>query len=302
MPFDPLLTPPPLPDAHKSRAEFGLRYDDLDLHGRLQCLAAAHSLGPAVWRAALTRHPIAPWCFKHMVLPILSRLLVERGDGPLAVRNPVECAGAMDLAHVPGDAPGSVDRIMLLMWVELTGPIATTNGPKPPNAGAPSPAGWVYAEHVLTAALAPPGERKVRRLGGEGVEPVPSRVYVAPPVADFATLPDGAVPLGGPFEEAPFLFGLLHTDANLHVNSLVYLQLFEETALRRLAALGEREPRLARTFEVGYRKPFFAGERTSVRVQAFRRGETVGACGAFYPVDAAGALGPKASAYVRVVF
>jgi hypothetical protein len=297
---DPLLTCPPLPDEQKAQSEFGLRYDDLDMHGRLQCLSAAHSLGPAVWRTLLAKHPVAPWCQANVVLPILSRLSVLRGDGPLSVRNALTCHGALDLAHVP-DAAGAVDRIMLLMWVELGGIVASTNPPQPPNHRQPIFAARVFAEHVLTAALAPAGQRKVRQLGGVGVPPVPPRVYSAPPISAIAEPPADAHLLGDLVEEPPFLFGLMHTDANLHVNSLVYPRLFEQSALRLLAGQGDKDLRLARSLELGYRKPFFAGERTVLRLRAFRCGDQLGACGAFFPVGSGG-VGDKASAYARLLF
>ena len=40
----------------------------------------------------------------------------------------------------------------------------------------------------------------------------------------------------------PVVFGVVHTDSNHHVNSLVYFRLFEEAALRRFAQLGAATP------------------------------------------------------------
>src|SRR5688572_1104638 len=148
-----LLDPPLLPDSQIARSQFSLRYDDIDLEGRLQCAPAAHSLGPAVWRTVLARHPIAPWMRKNVVLPVLSRLVVERGEGPLAVKDPLDVEGALELAHAAGKEPGSVDRIILSMWVTLEGRVGLTNGPPPADAGRRIRAARVYGEHVLTAAL-----------------------------------------------------------------------------------------------------------------------------------------------------
>ena len=65
-------------------------------------------------------------------------------------------------------------------------------------------------------------------------------------------------------DETLIVFGLVHTDSNQHVNSLVYMRLFEEAVLRRFAALGLPEPVLARRLEIAYRKPCFAGDRMHV--------------------------------------
>ena len=83
---------------------------------------------------------------------------------------------------------------------------------------------------------------------------------------------------------------MLHTDSNQHVNSLVYPRLFEEAAVTRAvdrertrAAPGtdlRSQLLLARTFELRYRKPFFAGDRATIRL-AFPDAAT--AVGAFVP-------------------
>ena len=61
-------------------------------------------------------------------------------------------------------------------------------------------------------------------------------------------------------DPTPLPLGLAHTDANQHVNSLVYPRLFEEAVLRRLATLGKPTALLTRRAEVAFRKPAFAGE------------------------------------------
>jgi hypothetical protein len=84
-------------------------------------------------------------------------------------------------------------------------------------------------------------------------------------------VPEGAAALepGRIADPLPVVFGLVHTDSNMHVNSLVYLRLFEEAALRRLVALGRGSVVLARAVDIAYRKPCFAGQTMHVAQQAY---------------------------------
>lgn len=68
-------------------------------------------------------------------------------------------------------------------------------------------------------------------------------------------------------EPTPLVFGVVHTDSNQHVNSLVYLRLFEEAVLRSLPA--KTGPVLARRLEIAYRKPCFAGDRMRIHTKTF---------------------------------
>ncbi|MEI8257677.1 MAG: hotdog domain-containing protein, partial [Deltaproteobacteria bacterium] len=117
--------------------------------------------------------------------------------------------------------------------------------------------------------------------------PVPVATYAPRPFPAIIALPRDAEPLEPAlrFESQVITFGLVHTDSNQHVNSLVYPRIFEEAALRRLAALGVRTPLLARALEIGYRKPCFAGDRLRLALQAYRLGEHYGAVGMFVGAD-----------------
>src|SRR6185369_14676109 len=88
-------------------------------------------------------------------------------------------------------------------------------------------------------------------------------------------LPDDAIALDPQpiLDDGTTVFGRDHTDSNQHVNSLVYTRLFIEAALRRLWDHGHKGPLLARSAEIAYRKPCFAGERVKVAVRAFKLGE-----------------------------
>jgi len=145
--------------------------------------------------------------------------------------------------------------------------------------------GQVFTEHVFTRPFGPPESRKVLRLpdvfGFPGGVP-PTRVAWRN-AEDLGRMPDDAAPLDAePFlDPTGIVFGLGHTDSNQHVNSLVYPRLFEEAALRRFAALGCGSRLLARGAEIGFRKPFFAGDHARIALRAYRRGERLGAVGSF---------------------
>jgi acyl-CoA thioesterase FadM len=95
----------------------------------------------------------------------------------------------------------------------------------------------------------------------------------------------------------PVVFGLVHTDSNRHVNSLAYLRMFEEAALRRFAELGKTSSWLGRSLEIVYRRPCFAGHSMRVVQQAF---ETEGRLGiAATLVDAEGTVSPESLAKAR---
>ena len=72
--------------------------------------------------------------------------------------------------------------------------------------------------------------------------------------------------------QVPLRFGVMHTDPNNHVNSLVYPRVFEEAAM---ALRGGIDP--ARALEVVWRKPIFAGERVTLDQWLCADGEVHGA-------------------------
>ncbi len=98
----------------------------------------------------------------------------------------------------------------------------------------------------------------------------------------------------------------MHTDSNMHVNSLVYLRVFEEAALRRFSALGKGAVVLGRTLDIAYRKPCFAGQTMRVVQQAFEHEGRLGIAAVL--VEDGEAASPerlaraKPHAYVRITF
>ncbi|MBI2394117.1 MAG: hypothetical protein HYV09_31385 [Deltaproteobacteria bacterium] len=283
--------PPEVPADQRASGALELRYEDLAQDGRAMLESLPHAIGEVVWRQRLSRQEHNRTMLRQGVIPILTRLVVEASDEPLPITHPIDAAGMFDLAHAI-DGKGDVERLLLDIWIEVHGVRGRTNFPPQPGDGARVSVGRVFAEHVFTRPWGPPEERKVKRLPNiEGLPEIPQRRR------DFRALPQSAgLPIGATLLDAdpvvdpsPIVFGLVHTDANQHVNSLVYLRMFEEALVRRAAAHRLPPDALARWIEIGYRKPCFAGDRVRVRLQLYTRstdlGDEIGAVGAFVPED-----------------
>ena len=257
--------------------------------------ALPNALGPTVWRGILARDPATAALLGHGIVPILSRFVLEGAPGPFSANLPVEAEGTCRLARADDG------HLMLDMWADLHGVIGRTYpGPTAdPRTGERALAGRVFAEHVLTRPFAPPGERRVTRLDVPGAPPITETRPAPPPHEAIASVPPGAMPLE-PVRSAdpvPLVLGLVHTDSNMHVNSLVYLRAFEEAALRRLAALGRGSMLLARTIDIAYRKPCFAGQTMRIVQQAFEHEGRLGVAAVL--VEEQHATDPAALARVR---
>jgi hypothetical protein len=289
--------PPDLGPDWRARAEGRVRYEDIVQDGRMALLAFPHCIGLSVWQNLLAHKPAAHALNRAGVIPILTRMIIEGGDGPHSVRKPLSIEGVAQFAHTE-DERGGVDRVMLNMWATAKAPLGRTHGPPPPRAGELVVAGRVFAEHVFTRLFAPPGQRKITKLEVEGAPPVPEHRYAWRPPEELLEAPASATwlePEARP-DEVGVVFGLMHTDSNQHVNSLVYPRMFEEAAVRRLAALG-RPAALARFVEIAYRKPCFAGDRMTISMRAFELGGKTGVAGAFLPV-----VGGRPHATVRMLY
>ncbi|MDI1445008.1 hypothetical protein [Polyangium sp. 6x1] len=267
---------PEVPEAQHASGPLVLRYEDISQNGKLLLDAMPVVLGPSVWRKVWQQGATAALAAEG-ILPILSRFVIEGGDGPLSVMSPMEGEGRFQLAHTAGEN-GAVERLVLNMWCNVFGKAGRTHGPAPANAGERLLAGRVFAEHVITRPFGPPEARKVTRLSMPGLPEVPPDRYAWRPPEASIDLPQGARWLDDAFvlDGMHVVFGLDHTDSNQHVNSLVYPRLFLEAALRRLWDHGRKNPQIARTIEIAYRKPSFAGERTRVALRAFARDDAAG--------------------------
>ncbi len=243
-----------------------LRFEDVTQDGRLVLEALPNALGPTVWRGLLQHEPSMAACFQAGVVPILSRFVLEGLGGPVSAHAPIEALGTYQLARTDDG------RFMLDMWADLHGKIARTYG-KTEHDGERVRVGRLFAEHVLTRPFASVSERRVTQLDFPGAPVVTETRPASPSHDSIVSLPLGATPLedGKSADLVPLPFGLVHTDSNHHVNSLVYLRVFEEAALRRLATLGQGTALLGRSLEIAYRKPCFAGQVMRVVQQAFQQ-------------------------------
>jgi hypothetical protein len=288
---------PPAPgDLPSASARVHLRYEDVTQDGRVLLEVLPNALGSAIWSAQLEKDPFALECLRRGIVPILTRFVLEGTPGPFGVGKPLDAVGRWALGRVLNEE-GVTEKLVVNMWAELSGPIGRTYPPPPEGAGTIAPAGRIFAEHVFTRLFAPPGQRRVTSLDevpGAPGEPLP---YAPRPLASMLDLPEGARPLDEMHAEDEVVFGVMHTDSNQHVNSLVYLRVFEELALRRFAALGRRDAVLSRKLEIAYRKPCFAGDRVRVALRAFEHEGALGVVG-----ELVGSKGGVPHSAVRIVF
>lgn len=299
----PLTAPagvPAPPSAAAATGKVTLRFEDVTQDGRVVLEALPTALEPTIWRGVLTRDLAAQACLAHGVVPILTRFVLEGTAGPFSPYAAVDAEAAYRMARV--EAGFVVD-----MWAELLAPPGRAYGPAP-SSETRARVGRVYAEHVLTRPFAAPGERRVTALDFPGAPDVRESRPALPPMASIARVPATAQALEPAFRLDPLIvtFGVVHTDGNLHVNSLAYLRVFEEAALRRFADLGRRELVLSRRLEIAYRKPCFAGQQLRVALRAFDEGGRLGVAGVL--VDAGDAatdegLGTaRPHSFVRIFF
>ncbi len=269
---------PEVPEGHRMTGPVPLRFEDVSQEGHMVLEALPHAVD-GLWRK-LSEDPLSRGLVEQGTVPILGRIVIETGDGPVsATAGPLEGTGTFQLSHAVG-SDGQVDRIFLDMWAEVVGVQRHTYGPKP-DAGAPRiVAGRVFAEHVFTRPFGPASDRRVRALRRDGAPWVPEVRRESAKPESLLELPEGAVALDAEtaLDDAETVFGRDHTDSNQHVNSLVYTRVFVEAALRRLDGHGKaRPPLLGRALEIAYRKPSFAGERVRVALRTFTLGGRLGA-------------------------
>lgn len=291
---------PPLPPRSAAELEDGFkdsgtaellpRYEDITQDGRVILTALAHGLGASAWRTLLRELPAIDRFRDEGILPILSRMVIVGENGPFSVNVPIRYEGTWRFARERNG-----DRLFLNMWMEARAPIASTFGPSPGKHVETAVCGRIFAEHVITRPFAPPEKRKVTRLEAPGV---PATVEEYDFESAESLVGDAPLEEGGEVQ-----FGLMHTDSNQHVNSLVYPRLFEEAVVRRLFSSATApsssalDPKslVARAVEMRWRKPFFAGDQAAVGLRlvpppsadsSSKSPWKIGAIGAFSPVGA----------------
>jgi hypothetical protein len=284
-------------EAARAKGKLHLRYEDVAQDGRVLLETIPVSLG-VVWRELTIAPEVRSELLGRGIIPILTRFEIEGAPGPFAIEAHLDVEGGYTLAS--SDIRGA-PRVILEMDVTVSGRKGRTNLPPPEDVGTPAVAGTLRAEHVFTRPFAPAGQRAVTslELGGRSFVPGARRAWR--PATTALELPAGGRAVDGAFVEDPVVWpmGLTHTDSNQHVNSLVYPRLFEEVALRRLVAHGRSTAVLARSLDIAFRRPSFAGERLRALAQLHEHEGRIVCIGAFFGEGDALDLA-KARVYVRM--
>jgi hypothetical protein len=286
---------PPLSEGFygpRARAPVPLRFEDVTQDGRLVLEALPNALGATIWRGLLLDDPAIAVCLRHGIIPMLARLVLAGTAGPFSADGAVEAEGTYRVAR------SEEGHYVLDLRADLFAPIGRTYGR--PGADAERVlAGSVLAEQIFTRPSDPPGRRKVTAFDFEGVPEVLQTRPASPSADAIAAIPEGATPLEPAMrlDAAPVTFGLVHTDSNMHVNSLAYLRAFEEAALRRFLAIGRGTLWLGRSVDIMYRKPCFAGESMRVYQRVFEQGDRLGVVATL--VDEAAASSDETAARAR---
>jgi hypothetical protein len=291
-------------DASRARASVPIRFEDVTQDGRFVLEALPNAVGPAIWRGIVTQDQGYLALFNNGILPMLTRFVLESTPGPFSANASVEAEGACRIARTE---EGGEVRFVLDMWADLYAPVGRTYG-SAPRQGERALAGRMMAEQTFTRPFAPPGQRRVDRLDFEGAPAVRVTRPASPSAESIASVPAGATALepGPKVDPTPISFGLVHTDSNRHINSLAYLRMFEEAALRRFVELGRSSAWLGRTLEIVYRRPCFAGQSMRVVQQAFEADGALGIAATL--VEESDTASPDALArarphtFVRILF
>jgi acyl-CoA thioesterase FadM len=283
---------PEFPPDQAATSEASLRYEDCAQDGRMIPISLPPTMG-GLWRSVITKHPGARNSVASGVIPILTRMTLISFDQPIRIDRPIETRSGFLLAH--DLEAGAVSRLFMNVWTDVHG-IAGRIGPRQVE-GALSRAGTLFAEHTFTRLFAPPDQRKVTELEVEGYPVLPPTRYASPPPKTAQEAPEGATWLD---ELAPdtvdTVFTFDQTDANQHVNSLVYIRTFLDAAQRRIAATGRSMKLRSKAVDIAYRKPCFAGDRVTSQLRLFSLGDSIGAAGLMVGEDG------KPRCYVRVIF
>jgi len=295
----PAPTAPVFPPDQSTTSERYLRYEDCTQDGRLIALALPPAFA-TLWQTVLMDHPGARSSFVAGVVPLMTRLTVSSVDQAIRVQRPVETFAGFELAH-DRDAAGEVSKLFMNVWADVkAAPGRAGRGAPRPDSRVPVIAGRAFAEHVFTRPFAPVEQRRVVSLAGvDGYPELPATRYAQPAPASAGEAPDGATWLDALTADAvDTVFTLDQTDANQHVNSLVYVRCFLAAVQRQLAAAGHPANIRSKAFDIAYRKPSFVGDRVRAFVRLFARGDQLG--GAGYIAGPGEQARPRC--YVRVLF
>jgi hypothetical protein len=259
-----------------------LRYEDICQDSRLRLAGVWPPMGRILWSKMRVAHALER-VGAQGIRNVLSFVVMDAADEPVTVRARAQSRVRFQVGRTL-DEQGQPNRIVFNTWLETRAPRGARGNPAAAPSGEPVLVARAFGQHVLTKPGAPRGQHRVLELDDADMPIAPAPMPWRDPEGILA-LPQGAEPLDpAPRADAlPFVFGLVHTDGNQHVNFLVYPRLVEDAALRRLAEHGLDGKLLGRRAEVGYRRPCFAGDRMRVVLQAFRLGERLGVVAALVP-------------------
>ncbi|MCA9633448.1 MAG: hypothetical protein KC766_37620 [Myxococcales bacterium] len=272
-PNDPITGEP----RRSATADYAVRYEDIAQDGRVKLEAIPQGVGFSAWRKLLRDTPLPELAKRAHIAAIPSRFFIQTFGGPVSVRNHLEATSRYQLARA--EHAGEVTRLLLNFHTDIFGVAERTYDPQPEQRGERIHVGRIFSEQVWTRPFAAAGERRVLRLpGGLGVPELPTEIYPWQAPEQALELPDGARWLEGAESPDPQLlhFGLVHTDSNQHVNSLVYPRVIEEAALRRFAALGHRFDVMGTELELAFARPCFAGRCYRVWLRTFELDRRLG--------------------------
>lgn len=246
--------------------ELSPRYEDITQDGRLILTAMMPGLG-CVWRKMRDDLGGFDSVIAKGIIPILRRVIIVGDVGPTSVNVPIAFEGQFRLMREKGG-----ERLFCNMWLEARAQRATTFGPPPAKDAPRELVGRVFAEHVVTKPFAPPADRKVSLDDLASIPTFAALLHEDYEFLSAESLVDGATLAPA----AEISFGMMHTDSNQHVNSLVYPRMFEEAVVRHRTNLSNL---CARAVEMRWRKPFFAGDRASIALAMTDERTAVGTFG-----------------------
>jgi len=271
----------PAPDV--ARADFQIRYDDLTQHGHIKQVTLPMVLAKVCMEKLWAHHPLVV-TRKQGIVPILSRLVIESEPIAVSFGAPLEGRGRIELAKEHA-RDGAVSALFMNSYADVWAIPSRRNKGVDPNAREHVRIGRAFGEHVLTRPFGPAEERKVLSFNVPGQPALPDATHARVRVDANVALPEAASALDAAFtpDDAAWSFGLIHTDLNQHVNSLVYARMFEEAAVRRAARHGHNNALFARKLSLCYRKPSFAGETMHCMLRAYELNGDFGVTGYLAP-------------------
>jgi hypothetical protein len=271
------------PTPHAARADFPIRYDDVTQHGHIKQVTLPMVLAKVCFETLWASHPLFV-TRQQGIVPILSRLVLESEPVAVSFGSPLEGRGQIQVAQERAH-DGAVSALFMNGFADVWAIPSRRNHGVDATTRTPIRIGRAFGEHVLTKPFGPAAERKVLSFDVAGQPALPSAAHTRVRVDSNVELPPGATPLDATFvpDAAAWSFGLIHTDLNQHVNSLVYARMFEEAAVRRAAEHGHNRALFAQKLSLCYRKPCFAGQTLHCMVRAFVLNGAFGAVGYLAP-------------------